>query len=240
MDKIRLNKYLSEKGIVSRREADRLVEAGRIFVDGHVAVMGEKVNDENEILIDQKAITKEENRKVILAVHKPVGVVCTTKSYRNEENIVDLVHYETRLYPVGRLDKDSEGLILLTNNGEFSAEAIKASGHHEKEYEVSVDKSITKEFIETMERGIYLEELEKTTAPCKVKQTGERAFTIVLTQGMNRQIRRMCETQGYEVVKLKRVRFMNVLLGDLPVGKYREITGNELLELMKGVGLQNE
>jgi len=237
MEQVRLNKYLSEKGILSRREADRYTEEGKILVDGHVALLGEKVSDENEILVDGKLVQKGAPQKVILALHKPVGVVCTTRSFPGETNVVELVSYKERLYPVGRLDKDSEGLILLTNHGAFSEEATKASGHHEKEYEVTVQKPVTKEFISRMEKGLYLPELEKTTAPCKVLQTGVNSFNIVLTQGLNRQIRRMCQELGYEVQVLKRVRFMNVQLGDLPAGQYREIQGNELVELLKGVGL---
>ncbi|MBR6322625.1 MAG: pseudouridine synthase, partial [Lachnospiraceae bacterium] len=167
--------------------------------------------------------------------NKPVGVVCTTREFRGEENILSLVDYAGRLYPVGRLDKDSEGLIFLTNDGAFAAEITKASGRHEKEYEVTVSHDITDSFLKRMEKGIYLSDLDKTTAACKVKKTGDRRFSIILTQGLNRQIRRMCETCGYDVKSLKRVRIMNVELGKCEPGSWRFITGAERAELLQGL-----
>ena len=235
MEKIRLNKYLSDRGVVSRREADRLTEAGRILVNGERASVGMKVSDEDIILVDGKEAAKEAPEKVILAVHKPRGVVCTSRAFKGEKNIVDMVKYDTRLYPVGRLDKDSEGLIFLTNDGEFGAELMKASGRHEKEYEVVVHKEMTDAFLKRMEKGIFLEELDKTTSPCKIVKTGDRRFCIILTQGLNRQIRRMCEAMGYHVTALKRVRIMNVLLGELPSGAWREVSGEEKEKLLSAV-----
>lgn len=228
MEVIRLNKYLSDRGTCSRREADRLIEAGSVLVNGVKAVMGQKVTDQDEIRVDGIQVTGPAPKKVILAVNKPVGVVCTTRAFKGEQNIVDMVGYEERLYPVGRLDKDSEGLILLTNDGAFMEKVTNAAGLHEKEYEVTVHKAITDHFVERMEKGIYLGELEKKTAACKVVRISEKKFRIVLTQGLNRQIRRMCETLGYTVTALKRVRIMNIKLEDLPEGEWREIKGEEL------------
>ena len=235
MEPVRINRYLSEKGYCSRREADRLVESGQITVNGQTAQMGQKVTDDDVILVRGKSLNKKAPEKVILAVNKPVGVVCTTRSFPGEENIVDLVPWESRLYPVGRLDKDSQGLIFLTNDGSFAAEVTKASGNHEKEYEVTVDKEVTEALIKRLSRGVFLQDLNKKTKPCKVIQTGEKKFRIVLTQGLNRQIRRMCQTCGCEVVRLKRIRIMNITLGDLKEGSFRKIEGKELKELLKQI-----
>ncbi len=231
MDPIRLNRYLSEKGFCSRREADRLIEEGKVTVNGSPAVMGQKVTDADEILVRGRTLDKKAPEKVILAVNKPVGVVCTTKSFPGEENIVDMVDFGSRLYPVGRLDKDSKGLIFLTNDGAFAAEVTKASGHHEKEYEVAVDKEITEAFLKRMSRGVYLKDLDRRTKACKVVPAGDRKFRITLTQRLNRQIRRMCSSCGYEVTSLKRIRIMNVLLGNLKEGAFRRIEGPELKQL---------
>ncbi len=236
MEPVRLNKYLSDIGICSRREADRKMEEGRITVNGAKAEPGTKVTETDLVCIDGKAVTKKADPRVILAIHKPVGVVCTAKSFRGEKNIVDMVGYPTRLYPVGRLDKDSEGLIFLTNDGDFAKAVTDAAGKHEKEYEVTVRRDLTEPFIKRMERGIYLPELERQTAACKVTKTGDKSFKIVLTQGLNRQIRRMCENCGNEVVRLRRIRIMNVELADLKEGTWREIEGKEKAELLRAAG----
>ncbi len=235
MEEIRLNKYLSDRGVCSRREADRLAEEGRILVNGKPASPGQKVTDRDEIRVNGTAVDTKVPEKVIIALYKPVGVVCTTKDFPGEENVLSLVDYHGRLYPVGRLDKDSEGLLFLTNDGNFAAEITKASGHHEKEYEVIVNHDLTDSFVKRMEKGIYLSELQKTTAACKVKKTGDRKFTIVLTQGLNRQIRRMAESCGYEVQSLRRVRIMNVQLAKMKPGTWRFITGSERTELLSGL-----
>lgn len=228
MEPVRLNKYLSERGVCSRREADRLIGEGAVTVNGARAGMGMRVTNADEIRVNGALICEKVPKKVIIAVNKPVGVVCTTRAFHGEENIVDLVQYGERLYPVGRLDKDSEGLIFLTNDGAFARESTRAAGRHEKEYEVTVHKDLTPHFLKRMEAGVYLKELEKQTAACKVTRVNARTFRIVLTQGLNRQIRRMCAALGYDVASLRRVRIMNVTLGDLPAGQWREITGEEL------------
>ena len=227
LEPVRLNKYLSDKGICSRREADRLTGLGVILVNGKTAMMGQKVTDADQITVEGRPVNTAAPEKVIIAVNKPVGVVCTTRAFKGEQNILDLVNRPERLYPVGRLDKDSEGLIFLTNDGAFTAELTKASGQHEKEYEVTLDKEPTDEFIRRLEKGVYLRELQKTTAPCRIRRAGEKKLKIILIQGLNRQIRRMCQSLGYDVRSLKRVRIMNVLLGDLKPGEYREIRGDE-------------
>ena len=224
-DNIRLNKFLSDVGVCSRREADRMMEQGRITVDGERAVPGTRVFPYQRIMVDGREIVREE-KKVILAVNKPIGVVCTTTDRFKEENIVDFVNYPIRVYPIGRLDKNSEGLILMTNQGDIVNKILKASNHHEKEYVVTVNKPLTPEFLDKMQRGVPI--LDTVTRPCKVKKEGKRTFRIVLTQGLNRQIRRMCEYLGYRVEKLTRVRIMNIHLGDLPSGSYRELTEEEL------------
>lgn len=226
---IRLNKYLSEAGVCSRREADRLVEEGRITVDGQKAVMGMKILPAQQILVNGKPIQKEEE-KVLLAVHKPRGIECTSQQ-KVKNNIVRFVNYHTRIYPVGRLDKDSEGLILMTNQGELVNKMMRAGNYHEKEYIVTVDKPVTKEFIRQMADGVPI--LDTVTRKCRVEKIDARRFRIVLTQGLNRQIRRMCEYFGYRVIRLKRVRIMNIELGELPAGKYRPVTAREWESLLK-------
>lgn len=231
---IRINKYLSEAGACSRREADRQIEAGNVTIDGRMAAMGDRVFPGQKVCLNGKPLTQEEE-KILLVFHKPVGIVCTAEK-KEKNNIIDYIKYPKRVYPVGRLDKDSEGLILLTNQGELVNKIMRAGNRHEKEYLVDVNQDITPEFIKNMASGVYLEELEVTTRKCRVEKVEKRRFRIVLTQGYNRQIRRMCEAFGYKVKRLKRVRIMNIKLGDLPVGVYREATPSEwekLLELTK-------
>lgn len=226
---VRLNKYLSDCGYCSRREADRLVEAGKVTVDGHKAVMGEKISPDSKVLVEGKPL-KQKDRFALIAVNKPVGIECTTDA-GNPDNIVDFVHYPTRVYPVGRLDKNSHGLILMTNDGSIVNKILKASEYHEKEYVVRVNKPVTKEFLIQMRNGVPI--LGTTTRPCKVKKTGEKEFEIILTQGLNRQIRRMCEYLGYRVLDLKRIRIMNIQLGRLKEGTYRNVTKEELRVLLE-------
>lgn len=228
----RLNKYLSDVGACSRRQADRYVEEGRILVDGEKAQLGQKVMPGQRILLDGNPI-KISRRRILLAVNKPRGIVCTTQK-KEKDNIVDFIHYPERIYPVGRLDKDSQGLILMTNDGELMNEILKARNGHEKEYEVKVDKPVTKQFLRKMAQGVPI--LDTVTRPCKVRQTGPCTFRIILTQGLNRQIRRMCEALGYRVKELTRLRIMNVTLGNLPEGHYRELTETEYQELERLTG----
>lgn len=228
---MRLNKYLSDIGYCSRREADRLIEAGKVYVDGVQAGLGVQVEEGQEVRVGKKILTKTD-RPVLLALHKPRGIECTTsKNVKN--NIVDFLNYPTRVYPIGRLDKDSEGLILMTNQGDLVNKMMRSGNRHEKEYLVSVDKPVKESFLQRMAAPVYLKELDVTTRPCQVEQTGKCSFRIILTQGYNRQIRRMCETFGYKVTKLKRIRIMNISLGDLKSGAYREITGREMKELQE-------
>lgn len=233
MDKIRINKYLSMSGICSRREADRLLERGKIIVNGRPAVMGEQVDDEDEIVVDGVLVQREE-KEIILAYHKPAGIVCTT-SKKDKDNIVDAIGYKERIYPVGRLDKDSTGLILLTNNGELMDAILRGRNHHEKEYVVTVDKKIGKEVLDAMEQGVPI--LDTMTRPCVIKNGRDKEFHIILTQGLNRQIRRMCEYFGYRVRTLKRIRVMNITLDDLPEGNWRELTDSEVKELKRQCNL---
>lgn len=230
---IRLNKYLSEAGICSRREADRLIEAGRVTVDGVRAVPGMKVSEEQKICVGKKVIQGAE-QKVVLAVNKPAGIVCTG-DMKVKNNIIRFLHYPVRVTYAGRLDKDSEGLLIMTNDGDLINGMMRARYAHEKEYKVRVNKEVTSEFIEKMSRGVHIRDKEKNldavTRPCTVKKTGKYTFSIILTQGLNRQIRRMCEALGYKVDVLKRIRIMNVELGDLKPGQVRELTEQELKEL---------
>ena len=249
MEEIRLNKYLSGMGICSRREADRLIEAGKVLVDGQTAPMGMKITPDQKVVCDGKMVGMVENgrrkkpKPVLLMVNKPRGIVSTTSDKDRAMNIVELVKYPERVYPVGRLDKDSEGLILLTNQGDLVNKIMKASNGHEKEYVVTVDKPVTAKFIEKMSAGVYLDELDVTTRECEVRATGKREFTIILTQGLNRQIRRMCETLGFHVQTLKRVRIMNLRLGNLKTGTYRKVSKEEyeeLCELLDGPAFEEE
>ena len=226
---VRINKFLSEAGVCSRREADRQIEAGNVTIDGIVAEMGSKVMPWQTVCYNGKVLTKEEEM-ILLAFHKPVGIVCTAEK-REKNNVIDYINYPKRIYPVGRLDKDSEGLLLLTNNGEIVNKMMRSGNMHEKEYIVTVNKPVTESFIRGLAGGVPLVELNTTTRKCKVEQIGKKQFRIILTQGLNRQIRRMCEYFGYRVEKLVRTRIMNIELGDLEVGKYREITSGEYKKL---------
>ncbi|MBQ5430751.1 MAG: pseudouridine synthase [Lachnospiraceae bacterium] len=237
---VRLNKYLSQAGVCSRRKADELIEEGHVTIDGHVATTGEKVSGREKILVDGVAVTKEE-RTVVLMVNKPRGIVCTAEK-REKNNIVDFIDYPIRIYPVGRLDKESRGLILMTNDGELVNALLRARYHHEKQYMVTVDHEITEEFIKQMEQGIFLEELGVKTRRCRVWKNAKNRFTIILTQGLNRQIRRMCQACGYRVRDLVRVRIQDLKLEDLPEGEYRELTDAERDRLYASVakGMKQE
>ena len=230
---IRLNKYLSEMGICSRREADRLIEAGKVTVDGETAVMGMKILPGQQVICDGKPVGLKTGRKpvrprpVLLLVNKPRGVVCTTSEKDRAVNIIELVKYPERVYPAGRLDKDSEGLILLTNQGDLANRMMRAANYHEKEYVVTTDKPVTEEMLSKMEAGLYLKELKQTTRPCEAWSTGLREFHMILTQGLNRQIRRMCEAVGLHVQTLRRIRIMNLELGNLKTGTFRKVTQEE-------------
>ena len=224
---IRLNKFISETGFCSRREADKLIESGRVTVDGIKAVMGTKVKEDANVKVDGKSIKKVEEL-VYIVLNKPVGITCTTEK-KVRGNIVDFVNHEKRIFPIGRLDKDSQGLILLTNDGDIVNKILRAGNNHEKEYIVTVDKPIDNKFINDMSNGVRI--LGTITKKCIVKKINERTFKIILTQGMNRQIRRMCETLGYNVVKLNRIRIMNIKLGNLKMGSWRDLTDNELKQL---------
>lgn len=232
MEKVRLNKYLSIQGVCSRREADRYIEAGKVTINGRAAAMGEKVDGTEKIFFDGRPVSGVKEEKIVLAMNKPAGIVCSSKE---KDNIVDYMKYPQRIYPVGRLDKDSTGLILLTNDGELMNEILKARNFHEKEYEVRVRERITADFIRGMSEGVWLSELGVKTRPCKVKKVDAYTFRIILTQGLNRQIRRMCAYFNFRVVTLKRIRIMNIHLGDLKEGEWREIKGRELEELRGGI-----
>ena len=224
----RINKYLSEVGYCSRRAADKLIEEGRVTINGVVPEKGTKIGPNDEVHVDGKRISKPKEKPVYIAFNKPIGIVCTTDTRVEKDNIIDYINYPKRIFPIGRLDKPSEGLIFLTNDGDIVNKILRARNNHEKEYIVTVDKPITKEFITKMSNGVPI--LDTVTRKCKVTQVSKYVFNIVLTQGLNRQIRRMSEYLGYEVTKLKRVRIMNVNL-DVPVGKWRDITENELQEI---------
>ena len=222
----RINKFLSEIGYCSRRAADKLIEQGRVKINGEVPLMGTKISDGDEVSVNGKVVHRAKKKKMVYIVfNKPRGIVCTTDQLREKDNIIDYINYPTRIFPIGRLDKPSEGLIFLTNDGDIVNKILRARNNHEKEYEVYVDKPVTKEFVEHMKNGVPI--LDTITRKCKVKQTGKKTFKIILTQGLNRQIRRMCEYLGYEVKKLKRVRIMNIKL-DIKVGEYRDFTSSEL------------
>lgn len=228
-DTIRINKYLSSKGLCSRREADKIIESGRVKVNGSIATLGTVIGPNDEVMFDNKLITKKHGDKLVyIALNKPVGIVCTTDK-REKDNIIDFMKYPFRIFNIGRLDKESEGLILMTNDGDIVNKILRARNNHEKEYVVTVDKPITPEFIKKMSDGVPI--LDTVTRKCFVKKESKHTFRIILTQGLNRQIRRMCEYLGYNVTKLKRERIMNIHLKDLPIGKYRDLTKEELRTL---------
>lgn len=222
---MRLNKYISETGICSRREADAWIEAGRVSINGVPAVLGTQVHDGDLVAVDGKPIGAA-RQHVYLALNKPVGITCTTERHV-KGNIVDFVNHRERIFPIGRLDKESEGLILLTNNGDIVNEILRAENNHEKEYLVTVNRPITPEFVASMSRGVHLPELEVMTKPCRVEKLDTFRFRIVLTQGLNRQIRRMCAVHDLEVKRLQRVRIINVTLGSLKIGAWRDLTPAE-------------
>lgn len=223
----RINKYISQCGYCSRREADRLIENKRVYINGKLATMGTKVNKNDSVTIDNQQITPC-LKEYVLAFHKPAGIVCTTSKV-DKNNVIDYLNFPERIYPVGRLDKESTGLLLLTNNGQLMDDILRGSNYHEKEYIVHVNKPITNSVLDAMRQGVPI--LNTMTRPCKIKRMGKDCFYIILTQGLNRQIRRMCEYFDYRVTSLKRIRIMNIDLGTLGVGQWRELSSSELMTL---------
>lgn len=238
-EQIRLNKYLAECGVCSRRDADRLIEQCKVTVNGKIAAMGTKVTEQDEVAVNGKPLKKQE-RKVVLALYKPVGVTCTERDRHARKTLNDMVKYPVRVTYAGRLDKDSEGLLLLTNDGDLIDAMMRGANRHEKEYVVKVTREVTEEFLEKLAAGVYIKELAQTTRPCQVEMLGKYTFRIILTQGLNRQIRRMCAAFGVEVKSLKRVRVMNIMLGNLKPGAFKEITGEELERLYRDCALIKE
>lgn len=236
MEEIRLNRYLAECGICSRREADRLIAEGRVRVNGEVAVNGQKVRLKDSVCLNGQPVGGQ-NKKVVLRYYKPIGVTCTERDSHAKYKITDVIKYPVRVTYAGRLDKDSEGLLILTNDGELIDRMMRGANCHEKEYTVKVNREITADFLNRMGKGIYLKELDVTTRECRIQQTGKFTFQIVLTQGVNRQIRRMCEALGYKVIMLKRVRVMNLTLQGLKPGQFKEITQEEAAELYRLAGI---
>ena len=228
--KIRINKFLSQKGFCSRREADKFILDERVTINGIIAKMGEKIDPEDDVSVDGERISKKINEKIYIILNKPNGIVCTTDSSVEKDNIIDYINYPKRIFPIGRLDKTSEGLIFLTNDGDIVNKILRAKNKHEKEYHVTVDKPINNDFVKKMSKGVPI--LNTVTRPCEIKRIKEYEFKIILTQGLNRQIRRMCEHFGYRVKKLKRIRIMNINL-DIPVGEWRYFKDNEISELNK-------
>ena len=228
MESTRINKYLSERGVCSRREADRAIDDGDVIINGKPAVLGQVVNSGDEVRFRGRIVQKQRRNAIYLALNKPVGIISTTD--RNDpDNIVDFVNYSERIFPVGRLDRDSEGLILMTNDGDIVNRILRQQYGHEKEYAVTVDRTFDEEFMRQMREGVPI--LDTVTKPAKIRRTGARSFRLVITQGLNRQIRRMCEALGYEVVNLQRVRIMNVTLGNLKPGEYRHIGRLEMEQM---------
>ncbi len=228
---IRLNKYIASSGLCSRREADTLIESGKVTINGETAVQGSKVMDGDIVLVNGRKVTPDDDM-VYIAFNKPLGVTCTTDK-RDPSNIIDYIGFDERIFPVGRLDKNSSGLILLTNDGSIVNKLLRAENGHEKEYLVTVNRPYDKNFLRSMESGVPV--LGQLTLPCKLKPSGDKSFKIILHQGLNRQIRRMCEYLGYKVTRLKRIRFMNIELGGLETGKWRYLTSSEKKELLKDI-----
>jgi 23S rRNA pseudouridine2604 synthase len=237
-DRIRLNKYLAQCGVCSRRDADKLIASGRVLVNGSTAEMGQLIGSKDSVQVGRKVLQGRE-KKVVLACYKPVGVTCTERDAHADKKITDMIKYPVRVTYAGRLDRDSEGLLLLSNDGDLIDAMMRGANGHEKEYVVKVNKEITAGFLSKMSQGIFLKELQVTTRPCEVTQIGKYTFRIVLTQGLNRQIRRMCKELGFQVQSLKRIRVMNVGLGDLKPGEYRELTVQESAELYRRAGFLN-
>lgn len=229
---MRINKYLAECGVCSRREADKYIEQGKVKVNQRKAVSGMQISELDIVEVAGKVIERR-NRKIVLAYYKPIGVTCTEKDAHAEKTIVQALNYPVRLTYAGRLDKDSEGLIIMTNDGDLIQHMMKGSNGHEKEYTVKVNREITDEFLENMSQGVYLKELKQTTRPCKIEKLGKFTFRIILTQGLNRQIRRMCQEFGFKVTSLRRDRVVNVELNGLRSGQFRELQGEELAQLYK-------
>lgn len=227
---VRINKFLSEAGVCSRREADRQIEQGTVKIDDRVAVAGDRVFEGQVVTFQGRQVAKEEEM-ILLAFHKPVGIVCTAEK-REKNNVIDFINYPKRIYPIGRLDKESEGLLLLTNNGDIVNKMMRSGNRHEKEYLVTVNKTVTESFVRGLAGGVPLVELGTVTRKCRVEKTGRNQIRIILTQGLNRQIRRMCEYFGYRVTKLERVRIMNIHLGELKPGEYREVSEQEYKQLL--------
>ena len=228
----RLNKFVADSGYCSRREADRLIVEGRVQVDGRPGALGDRVLPGMRVTVDGQSLSGR-GEKVYIALNKPAGVVCTTDP-REPMNVVDYLDYPIRIFPVGRLDKDSEGLLLMTSDDEIINRILRAAGGHEKEYEVEIDRPVTKDFVEKMSAGVPI--LDTVTLPCRVRRTGERSFNIILVQGLNRQIRRMCEALGCNVVRLRRIRIMNIRRGAMRPGQWRELSEEELSGLMERLG----
>ena len=232
--KTRINKYLSEAGYCSRRAADKLIDQGRVTINGEVPEMGTKISSSDEVRVDGKLISKANEPAVYIAFNKPIGIVCTTDRGVERDNIIDYINYPTRIFPIGRLDKPSEGLIFLTNDGDIVNKILRAGNEHEKEYIVKVDRRITDEFLKRMSTGVPI--LDTVTKKCVAEKVGRYVFKITLIQGLNRQIRRMCEHLGYEVVSLKRLRIMNIHLENLEIGEWRNLTEKELTDLKNSLG----
>ena len=237
---MRLNKFLSSIGFCSRRQADKYIESGKIYIDDSVAGLGTELYDKQKVYFEKTYIGQIDDLKlkqrIVLAVNKPRGIVCTSSDKDRAENIVDFINYPLRIYPVGRLDKDSEGLLLMTNDGSLVNALMKAKNHHEKEYMVEVNKNIDEAFLQAMSAGVYIKELKVKTRKCYIEKISEKSFKIILTQGLNRQIRRMCESLGFKVLSLRRIRIVNITLGKLKTGEYRKLSTTELDTLDSLIG----
>lgn len=237
---MRLNKFLSSIGFCSRRQADKYIENGKIYIDDSVAGLGSELYDKQKVYFEKTYIGQIDDLKlkqrIVLAVNKPRGIVCTSSDKDRAENIVDFINYPLRIYPVGRLDKDSEGLLLMTNDGSLVNALMKAKNHHEKEYMVEVNKNIDEAFLQAMSGGVYIKELKVKTRKCYIEKISEKSFKIILTQGLNRQIRRMCESLGFKVLSLRRIRIVNITLGKLKTGEYRKLSKTELNTLDSLIG----